>query len=54
MQGVKNRDFRPISRFISEMVQDGAIATISNANMKPYRGFWYNLKFIAVKVTFVQ
>jgi len=29
MQGVrKNRDFRPISRFISEMIQDRAIVNV--------------------------
>jgi len=26
--GMKNRDFRPISSFISEMIQDTAIVTI--------------------------
>jgi len=32
----KNRDFRPIYRFISEMIQDRAIVT---ANKKPYPSF---------------
>ena len=40
MQGVwKNRDFQPISRFISEMIQDKAIQLLWNANKKPYATF---------------
>jgi len=31
MQGAyKNRDFRPISRFISEMIQDRTIVTVES------------------------
>ena len=41
--GIKNRDFRPISRFISETIQDMAIvtmeckyATVSSFQMIPF------------------
>ena len=37
----KNRDFRPIYRFISKMIQDRAIVT-RNANGKPYQSFHMN------------
>jgi len=41
MQGVwKNSDFRPITRFISEMIQGRAIITFFwNANRKPHPSF---------------
>jgi len=34
----KNRDFRPISRFISEMIQDSATVTIEG-EYETYRSF---------------
>ena len=36
--GLKNPDFRPISHYISETVQDTAIVTM-NANRKLYPSF---------------
>jgi len=38
-EGVKTRDFRPISRYMSEMIQAIRPYLLRNANRKPYLSF---------------